>query len=755
MKETFHVITAQLKFNDTNNISRTPEMSTRFLTEEEIYQVLTYIPKPVCADKREHGLSETIHQQQLDVLATVLRTVTIVPEEIPTLGKELAKSFNRAVVDPGTAIGTLASQAVGEPATQGKLKNFMGSGSLRARSYNADRISEILGVVGTQRYRNMTIVFEDKDITYERVLREYRPKFVGVPLHKLVKDFATISMDDSDFESVRKEWWDPFSYIYGLDRTIFSRNFLRIYIDPVKAGMYKITMPMISNAIKSGNNGSFLAVIFSPMAYGVIDVFVLPGAEIKGTSGKSLKIEAKDDITFIDNVLRPIITGKEKDIQLQISGVKGIVDMIPVELKVSSLISKVLDRSFGIYDVYVNVRQEALLGVPRSRIKEALKAVGCKIVKIPSTEIYYSNERIQPLFIRCQASDDPSKLIDQAFASLVVTLEDGTKVRDYNNPLYQKLVYVYAETEGNNLRDILSIPGVDKNHTISNDLKEVREVLGIQAARNFIIQEVMTVIETLGTKIHQSHVMLIADSMSRNHNLLPVSFQGTNKNLGPFTNMAFERAGETVLTASRGETEFVSSVSSQIGTGRVITSGTGAVDVLPNEDPSMGLTPKEAIEIKPAKVVPNAIVNPVGRLVTNLPKATSVPTITTNPLVRTVTNANVVTPNVANILARRRQVLNNIVDKVTIEKEQVTEPTVCPRVPENTILYVFSVEDVPIPLIANSRKDLFSAIAQSIDLYTDVNVEQRELPQVKRPLVRHTALPKITSNSILNITNLK
>lgn len=720
-------------------------MSTRFLSEDEIRQVLSYIPKPSCADKREHGLSEVVYKQQLDILATVLRTVSIVPEEIPNLGKELAKSLSRAVVDPGTAIGTLASQAVGEPATQGKLKNFMGSGSLRARSYNADRISEILSVVAIQRYRNMTIIFEDKDISYERVLREFRPKIVGVPLHKLVKDFATLSMDEQSFDSVKKEWWDPFCYIYGIDRSNFGRNFLRIYIDPYKAGMYRITMPMIANALKSGNNGSFLAVIFSPMAYGVIDIFVLPGAEIKGTSGKSLKIEAKDDVTFIDNVLRPIVTGKEKDLQLQISGVKGIIDMIPVEIKISSLISKVLDRS-SVYDVYVNIKQEALLGVPRSKIKEALKAIGCKIVKIPSSEIYYSNDRIEPLFIRCQATEDPVILLDKAYASLMKTTNDGTKIRDYNNPLYQKLVYVYAETEGNNLRDILSIPGIDKNHTISNDLKEVREVLGIQAARNFIVQEVITVVDTLGTKIHQSHVMLIADSMCRNHNLLPVSFQGTNKTLGPFTNMAFERAAETVLAASRGETEYVSSVSSQIGTGRVIASGTGAVDVLTNEDPSMGLTSEESIEIKPAKVVSNAIVN-ASRIASNLPKATPSVPRPTNPLIRTVSNANIVTLDVSGILARRRKVLDTVVDNVV-----TTDPSTCPRV-EEAIIYVFSTEDIPMPLIRNTRTDLFAAIAQSISLYTDIIFE--EVPRVKKPMMRHTTLPKVSSTNIFNIMNLK
>lgn len=696
------------------------EMSVRFLTDTEIREILQHIPKVICIDKREHGLSEMIREQQMDMVASILKTTPVREEIIPLLGPEIAKYWNRATVDPGTAVGTLASLSVSEPATQGKLKNFTSTGSMRSRSYNADRINEILTVVSTQRFRNMFIVFNDKDITYERVLREFRPKIVGMTLKKLIKNYEVLSQDDPNFEMNNTQWWDTYSYIHGINRDKLSHVFLRLHLDVHKLAVYKITLPMVAKAIKAGDNGGFLAIIHSPFNLGILDVFVLPGAEITLKRGsKTLQIDTKDVNTFIDNVLIPAVTGESKEEQeIQISGIKGIVDMIPVEVKIISFISKVLDRSNGIYDVYINTRNEALYGIPRDKIKQALKAVGCRIVKINEDELYY--KKALPLFIRCHAPEDPSELLKKVYDSLVITLPDETKLRDYNNPLYQKLVYVYAEAEGNNLRDVLSIPGIDKKYTISNDLREVREVLGIQAARNFIVQELMTVIETLGTRIHQSHVMLIADCIARNHNLLPVNHLGTIKNLGPFTNMAFERAAETIIRASKGEVEVVSSVSTQIGTGRMIISGTGSIDILnAPEEPENKITPSQPTGVfQPPKLTGTMPFVPV-----KVPPST---TTTPNPLLSAVQNTKNISASVADILRRRQQVINQAINSVT-------PPTSCPLV-SDTVQYTYSDVDVPIPLIRNHRYDLFDAIASAIGLYEEIRPSRIITPIVRRTL---------------------
>jgi len=69
-------------------------------------------------------------------------------------------------------------------------------------------------------------------------------------------------------------------------------------------------------------------------------------------------------------------------------------------------------------------------------------------------------------------------------------------------------------TSGSNLEEILEVKGVDKNRTKSNDIHDVASVLGIEAARQTIINEIKAVLESQGLDINERHLKLVADSMT-------------------------------------------------------------------------------------------------------------------------------------------------------------------------------------------------------------------------------------------------
>jgi len=69
-------------------------------------------------------------------------------------------------------------------------------------------------------------------------------------------------------------------------------------------------------------------------------------------------------------------------------------------------------------------------------------------------------------------------------------------------------------TAGTNLQDIIEFKGIDKKRTISNDLHEVCDVLGIEVARATIIKEIEKVIVSQGLDINKRHLKLIADAMT-------------------------------------------------------------------------------------------------------------------------------------------------------------------------------------------------------------------------------------------------
>src|SRR3989344_7384954 len=84
-------------------------------------------------------------------------------------------------------------------------------------------------------------------------------------------------------------------------------------------------------------------------------------------------------------------------------------------------------------------------------------------------------------------------------------------------------------TSGTNLKDILPLPEVDGAKTTSNDIYEVYEMLGIEAAREAIINEVYKVIDAQGLNIDIRHIMLVADIMCANGEVKGVTRYGVVK----------------------------------------------------------------------------------------------------------------------------------------------------------------------------------------------------------------------------------
>jgi DNA-directed RNA polymerase subunit A" len=69
-------------------------------------------------------------------------------------------------------------------------------------------------------------------------------------------------------------------------------------------------------------------------------------------------------------------------------------------------------------------------------------------------------------------------------------------------------------TAGSNLKEILEVKGINKDRVTSNDLHDVANVLGIEAARQTIINEIKLVIETQGLNIDGRHLKLVSDAMT-------------------------------------------------------------------------------------------------------------------------------------------------------------------------------------------------------------------------------------------------
>ena len=80
----------------------------------------------------------------------------------------------------------------------------------------------------------------------------------------------------------------------------------------------------------------------------------------------------------------------------------------------------------------------------------------------------------------------------------------------------KKEIYV-LDTIGTNLSDILKLDYINKNKTFSNDIIEMKNILGIEAARKCLFNEILEVMEFDSTYINHHHMHLLCDRMTCNH----------------------------------------------------------------------------------------------------------------------------------------------------------------------------------------------------------------------------------------------
>lgn len=139
-------------------------------------------------------------------------------------------------------------------------------------------------------------------------------------------------------------------------------------------------------------------------------------------------------------------------------------------------------------------------------------------------------------------------------------------------------VYViYAE--GSNLGEVLKIEGVDKRRVTTNDIQGIYEVLGVEAARNAIINEAADTLNEQGLNVDLRHLMLVADTMCVDGTVRAIGRQGVSgEKTSILARAAFEITVDHLLRAGmRGEIDSLTGVAENIIVGQPVNLGTGAV----------------------------------------------------------------------------------------------------------------------------------------------------------------------------------
>jgi DNA-directed RNA polymerase II subunit RPB1 len=146
------------------------------------------------------------------------------------------------------------------------------------------------------------------------------------------------------------------------------------------------------------------------------------------------------------------------------------------------------------------------------------------------------------------------------------------------------------DTVGSNLKDLLTLDYIDYKRTFSNDIQEVYRVLGIEAARQCIYDELVDAYHDAGY-INYHHLALLCDRMCSSKKMVSIFRHGINNDdIGPIAKASFEETPEMFLRAARhGELDLMTGVSSNIMCGQEGYFGTSTFQVLLNMNEMVNL----------------------------------------------------------------------------------------------------------------------------------------------------------------------
>lgn len=271
----------------------------------------------------------------------------------------------------------------------------------------------------------------------------------------------------------------------------------------------------------------------TPLTY----VYLAP--EFKNSREKAVELARKIELTRVVNVTSRI------DIDLFTNSVRVLLDPAMLE-----------DKGVTVDDV-IKALQKALKKATISKSEENPYDVVIQMESIDPTKIERLRDRI--LGARIKGVKGINKVIIQRRGDEYVLV-----------------------CEGCNLVELMKIKGVDHRRIRTNNIKEVEAVLGIEAARSLLVEEIMNVLEEQGLDVDIRHVMLLADVLTRTGTVRPVGRHGVvGIKDSVLARAAFEVTVKNLVDAAvRGEVDEIRGVTESVITGTYIPVGTATVKLV-------------------------------------------------------------------------------------------------------------------------------------------------------------------------------
>jgi len=411
-----------------------------------------------------------------------LYNVSVYPEMFNKFKDEIIKHYYKSLAESGSACGVMASTSLGERQTQSTLNTFHSSGiSVKTVVVGVPRFSELLNATKSPKMVNCLIYLNNEYKEISDIRNALGNSMTDITFKRLIKSYELVKDDPLE------DWHHLFCDIYDIKPSNLGWR-LRFYIDISVLYEYKITMKMIAKSIM-GEYGDSI-VIYTPDWKGILDVFIDESCfteleqfknvfQEKNEEHEPEEEEVEDEIDDIDD-----IDDDDDDDEEEVDKSKNFTPKIPV----------IIDRFEGKEDT-----------IPDDIIR-----------------VIHMEDKILPSLQNIRISGIPN-IKDIFFEK-------------------RKSEWIIS-TEGSNLYGLFSNPLIDKTRTLCNDMWEIYNVFGIEATRQFLVEEYMDVVSSDGSFVNSSHVELLVDVMVYTGIIISISRYGQKKvGCGPMAKASFEES---------------------------------------------------------------------------------------------------------------------------------------------------------------------------------------------------------------------
>jgi len=228
-----------------------------------------------------------------------------------------------------------------------------------------------------------------------------------------------------------------------------------------------------------------------------------------------------------------------------------------------------------------------------------------KLKNMTGAEVRDKLQRAMRLFIQADRDNKPKEL------RIIpgVTKEDDLKDVGTNPPTYTDLLQLeekvkllrlkgvpgieranvqktkegefYISTIGSNLAKISLFDGIDRSRTYTNNITEIHQFLGIEAARQAVINELILTLEGARLDVDVRHLLMVADVMTSEGEVRAIGRHGVSGSKHSIlARAAFEVTVNHLLKAGViGERDNLTGVAENIIVGQPIALGTGSVEL--------------------------------------------------------------------------------------------------------------------------------------------------------------------------------